>query len=138
MKTEANVWENSRADQITCSRILTNIAEVFNRLWRHGKKCFISFIKLLFSLLTKRKTIYEARTVNSYNTDTVKPHCSRHFRTEELLSFLFYLINNLIYIYERVFFGKNTQKNNFDLLFEQVSQRLRKSWHLIPKFCAFP
>ena len=38
---------------------------------------FISFVKLLFSLLTKRKTIYEARTVNS---ETVKPHCSRHFR----------------------------------------------------------
>ena len=42
--------------------------------------CFISFIKLLFSLLTKRKTIYEAHTVNSHNSETVKPNCSRHFR----------------------------------------------------------
>ena len=32
--------------------------------------CFISFLKLLFSVLTKRKTIYEARTVNSHNLET--------------------------------------------------------------------
>ena len=46
VKTEANVWENLRADQwkpemqsrvFTCSRILTNFAKVFNRLWRHGQ-----------------------------------------------------------------------------------------------------
>ena len=41
--------------------------------------CFISFIKSLFSVLTKRKTIYEACTVNSHNSETVKPHCSRHW-----------------------------------------------------------
>ena len=45
--------------------------------------CFISFIKLLFSFLTKRKTVYEAHTVNSHNSDTVKPHCSRHFRASQ-------------------------------------------------------
>ena len=39
----------------------------------------ISFIELLFSLLTKRKTIYEARTGNSHNSETVKQHGSRHF-----------------------------------------------------------
>ena len=39
---------------------------------------FISFINLLFSLLTK--TIHEARTVNSHNSETVKPHCLLHFR----------------------------------------------------------
>ena len=33
------------------------------------KTCFISFIKLLFSVLTKRKTIYKARTINSYNSE---------------------------------------------------------------------
>ena len=33
--------------------------------------CFIYFIKLLFSVLTKRKTIYEVRTVNSHNSETV-------------------------------------------------------------------
>ena len=32
---------------------------------KEQKTCFISLIKLIFSLLTKRKTIYEARTVNS-------------------------------------------------------------------------
>ena len=46
VKAEANVWENSRADQwkpetqprvFTCSRIPTNFAEVFNRLWRLGQ-----------------------------------------------------------------------------------------------------
>ena len=31
---------------------------------------FISFIKLLFSSLTKRKTIHEARTVNSHISET--------------------------------------------------------------------
>ena len=35
------------------------------------KTCFISFINFLFSLLTKRKTIYKARTVNSLNSETV-------------------------------------------------------------------
>ena len=42
--------------------------------------CFISFIKLLFSLLTKRKTIYEVHTVNSHKSETVKQHGSHHFR----------------------------------------------------------
>ena len=35
------------------------------------KTCFIPFTKLLFSVLTKRKTIHEARTVNSQNLETV-------------------------------------------------------------------
>ena len=52
----------------------------FQQAMKAGTTCFISFIKLLFSLLTKTKTIYEARTVNSHNSETVKPHCSRHFR----------------------------------------------------------
>ena len=81
VKTEVNVWENSRADQwkpetqsrvFTSSRIRTNFAEFFNRLWIEARTtCFISFIKLLFSVLTKRKTMYEARTVNSHNSETV-------------------------------------------------------------------
>ena len=41
---------------------------------------FISFIKLLFSVVTKREKIYKALTINSYNWETVKPHCSRYFR----------------------------------------------------------
>ena len=32
---------------------------------------FISYIKLLFSVLTKRKTIYGAPAVNSHNSETV-------------------------------------------------------------------
>ena len=45
VKTKASVWENSRADQwkperqskvSTCSRIITNFAEVVTRLWRYG------------------------------------------------------------------------------------------------------
>ena len=60
VKTEAKVWENSRADQ--------------------RKPETQSKIKLLFSVLTKRKTINEARmhvyfnffheTVNSHNLET--------------------------------------------------------------------
>ena len=77
VKTEANVWENLRADQwkpekqlriFACSKILKSFAEVFNRLWRHGQHVFFQFIKLFFSLLTKRKTMYEACTVNSHNS----------------------------------------------------------------------
>ena len=42
--------------------------------------CFISFIKLLFSVLTKRKTIFKVLTVNFRNSETVKAHCSRNLR----------------------------------------------------------
>ena len=71
---------NSRVDQwkpemqtriFTCSRILTNFTEIFNSLWRHRQHVLFSLIKLLFSVLTKRKTIYEARTGNSYNSERV-------------------------------------------------------------------
>ena len=55
----------------------------FQQAMEAGTTFFISFIKLLFSLLTKRKTIYEALTVNSHNSETVKPHCSRHFRASQ-------------------------------------------------------
>ena len=68
------------------------------------KTCFISFIKLLFSLLTKRKTIYEARIVNSHNSETINhiahaifvlhsvmKHTCRPIKTH-LLSKLFYNI----------------------------------------------
>ena len=33
--------------------------------------CFISFIKLSFSVVAKTKTIYEAHTVNSQNLETI-------------------------------------------------------------------
>ena len=64
----------------TCSRILTNFAEVFQQAMEAWTTYFVSCIKLLFSLLTKRKTIYKVHTVNSFNSETVKPHCSHHFR----------------------------------------------------------
>ena len=74
VKTEANVWENSRAENSH------KLCRGFQQAMEALTTCFISFIKLLFSLLTKRKTIYEERAVNSYNSETVKPHCSHHFR----------------------------------------------------------
>ena len=67
-KTKANVWENMRADQwkpemqsrvFTCSRILANFSQRFHEVMKAQITCFISFKKLLFSVLTKRKTIYE-------------------------------------------------------------------------------
>ena len=51
----------------------------FQQAMEAWKTCFDSFIKLLFSLLTKRKTVREACTVNSHNSKTVKSHRSRHF-----------------------------------------------------------
>ena len=43
----------------------------FQQAMKARTTCFVSFIKL-FSLLTKRKTVYEARTVNSHNSQTNK------------------------------------------------------------------
>ena len=45
----------------TCSRILTNVRLSFHQAMKALITCFISLIKLLFSVLRKRKTIYEAR-----------------------------------------------------------------------------
>ena len=56
------------------------LCQGFHQAMKAGITRFISFIKLLFSVLTRRKTIYEALTVNFHNSKTVKPHCSRHFR----------------------------------------------------------
>ena len=83
VKTEASVSENSRADQwkpktqsriFTCSRIL--IKGFHNSMKARGTG-FISFIKLLFSVLTKRKMIcmyvyfnFFHETVNSHNLKT--------------------------------------------------------------------
>ena len=47
------------------------LCQGFQQAMEARKTCFISFMKLLFSVLTKRKMIYEARTVNSYNSETV-------------------------------------------------------------------
>ena len=44
------------------------------------KTCFISYLKSLIFSVTKIKMIYEALTVNSHNSETVKPHYLRHFR----------------------------------------------------------
>ena len=57
-----------------CSRILTNFAEVFQQVMEARTTCLIYFIKLLFSVLANRKTIYKVPTVNSHNSETVEPH----------------------------------------------------------------
>ena len=46
------------------------LCQGFHQAMKAQTTCFISFIKL-FSVLTKRKTIYKAHTVNSYNSETV-------------------------------------------------------------------
>ena len=87
VKTEANVWENPKKPD----RIIENprrMVEGFHLLENSHKlcrgkarrTCFIYFIKLLFSVLTKKKTIYEIRihvyfnffhkTVSSHNMET--------------------------------------------------------------------
>ena len=50
----------------------------FQQAMEAWSTCFFN-TWLLFSLLTKRKRIYEVCTVNSHNSGTLKPHCSRHF-----------------------------------------------------------
>ena len=62
VKTEANVWENSRAEN--SHKLCRGFRQAMET-----RTCFISFIKLLISLLTKRKTIYEVGTVHSYNLE---------------------------------------------------------------------
>ena len=63
VKTEAKVWENLRADQwkpkmqsriFTRSRILTNFAEVFTRLWG-TENMFYFFYKIVFFRPNKEK-----------------------------------------------------------------------------------
>ena len=56
------------------------LCRAFQQAMEGRTTCVISFIKLLFSVFTKRKRIYEALAVNSYNSEIVKAHCSRHFR----------------------------------------------------------
>ena len=86
--------------------------------------CFISFRKLLFSLLTKRKTIYKARSVNSHNSETVKPHCSRHFvlysamKTQTLV-----LSNYFIKLNDNYLKVKNTDWH------EANQAAYRSAWH---------
>ena len=51
VKTEANVWENSRADQCMLENS-HNLCQGFQQAMEAWTTCFISFVKLLFSLLT--------------------------------------------------------------------------------------
>ena len=65
--------ENTR-DAVEGFHLLENSHKLclgFHQVMEARRTCFISFIKLLFSVLTKRKTILEARTVNSHNSETV-------------------------------------------------------------------
>ena len=125
MKTEVNVWENSRADQwkpktqswiFTCSRILTNFAESFTRLWRHGENVNFFYKIIIFCLNKEKDDIRSAyvyfnfihETVNSNNSETeptilltsfscfivLWKHTCRPIKTH-VLSKLFYKINYL-------------------------------------------
>ena len=86
--------------------------------------CFIYFfMKLLFLVLTKRKTIYEARTVNSHNPETVKPHCSRNFRASQhyettlvAQSKRTYYPNYFINVYVFLCVYKKIRASTFDIL----------------------
>ena len=70
------IWEQISENP----RILTNFAEVLTGYGGMDNMFYLLILlKLLFSMLAKRKTIYEALTVNSHKSETVKPQCS-HFR----------------------------------------------------------
>ena len=61
-------------DAVECFHLLENSHKLcpgFQQAMEARTTYFISFIKLLFSVLTKRKTIYEVRTVNSHSSVTV-------------------------------------------------------------------
>ena len=101
VKTKVNVWENSRVDQwkpkkqskvFTCSRVLTNFAVIFTRLWRHGKYDLVFLIKILFSVLKKRKAIYEARRHSfiflSWNCKFLQLRCSQSYRSTSFSCFI--------------------------------------------------
>ena len=84
VKTEANVWENSRADVEGFHPLLLKnshkLCQGFHEARKARRTCFISFTKWLFSVLTKRKMINEAcmysfnsfmkMCINSYNLET--------------------------------------------------------------------
>ena len=59
VKTKASIWENLRADQWKPKNSHKHCRS-FHQVMKGRRTRFISFITLLFSDLTKRKTIYEA------------------------------------------------------------------------------
>ena len=68
------IREHISVDAVECFHLLENshkLYQSFQQAMEARTTCFIYFKELLFSLLTKRKTIYEARTVNSHNSETV-------------------------------------------------------------------
>ena len=61
-------------DTVEGFRLLENshkLCRGFQQAMEARTTCCISFIKLLFSVLKKRKMAYEARTVNSHSSETV-------------------------------------------------------------------
>ena len=86
-KPRQSLWEFSSRWMclgflLICSRILPNVRLGFHQAMKARRTCFISFIKLLFSVLTKRKTMYEALMILkflSWNSKFFQQHCSRHF-----------------------------------------------------------
>ena len=83
-RTEEQISENPR-----CSRGFSPAREFLQTLWRftgYGgtDNMFYFFYKIIIFSVDKEKddkNYTTARTVNSHNSETVKPHCSRHFRS---------------------------------------------------------
>ena len=75
VKTEANDWEiwEQLSENLRCSREFSPAREFsqslprFTQAMKAQTTCFISFIKSLFSVLTKRKTICEAVTFSKFS-----------------------------------------------------------------------
>ena len=67
VKTKANVWENSRADQIRFSpaQEFSQTLPRFSPGYKGTKNMFYFFYKITISVLTKREMIYEARMYTS-------------------------------------------------------------------------
>ena len=92
MKTEANVCGNSRTDQRKRETQSHKLCRGFDQTMKARITCFMfSFIKLLFSVLTKRiKDDYDARmsiyfnffhqTVNSHNLEIANHIATSFFR----------------------------------------------------------
>ena len=92
----------------------------FHQAMEARTTCFIFFIKLIFSMLTKRRTIYEARIVNSHNSETVKPHCSRHFCASQRCE------NKLVYQSKRLYYSNYFINKVENFIIEQKNCNQKK------------
>ena len=85
------------------SRILTNVAKVFTRLWKHSSdNMFYFFIKLLFSILTKRKTLYEAH-MYTYLNFFHETETSHNWETQPTIIFIATSISCFIALWKHTY-----------------------------------